>query len=408
MVINCYEFGAASSHLECGSVVSPRLTLQSGDILSDTMIPLAVPDMRGNEAAYLVRCVEDNWMSSGGPSVIEFERKMADLTGRLHGIAMASGTAALHLALTVAGVRPGDHVIVPDWTFAATANAVYHAGAVPLFVDVTRESWTLDPALTGEAIAKAARTAQRRIAAVVAVHALGHPADLDPLAEICRAAGIPLIEDAAGAIGARYRGRPAGSVGNAAIFSFNGNKTVTAGGGGMIVTDDAVWAERARSLSTQGRISGAYRYDVVGFNYRMPNINAAVGIAQLERLDEMVAAKRRIASIYDRALESRDDLIAMPRCGWADSACWLYALRCPSPNDAADLAATLHDRAIDARVFWESLAHQAPYCGAPRLLSGVSNNLSGHVVTLPCSSSLPPADQKRVCNALAVWAPRRT
>ena len=237
-------------------------------------IPLSVPDLRGNEAAYLARCVADNWVSSAGPFVVEMEARLARLTGRAHGVAMVNGTAALHLALVAAGVGAGDRVIVPDWTFGASANAVFHAAAEPCFVDVTTESWTLDATLVAKALADPAA----RIRAVIAVHALGHPADLDPLRELCDDARIPLIEDAAGALGARYKDQPAGGIGDFGVFSFNGNKTVTAGGG-MVVTDDGAAADRLRHLSTQAREAPAYRHDAVAFNYRMTNLNAAVGMA---------------------------------------------------------------------------------------------------------------------------------
>lgn len=366
-------------------------------------IPLAVPDLRGNEQAYLARCVADNWVSSAGPFVVECERQMAALAARAHAVATMNGTTALHLSLLAAGVNPGDHVVVPDWTFAATANAVRHAGAVPIFADVTEESWTLDPA----ALARALREAPGRVGAVIAVHALGHPADIDPLLAQCRAEGIPLIEDAAGAIGARYKGRPAGGLGDLAIFSFNGNKTVTAGGGGMVVTDDEEKARRLRVLSAQARSGAEYCYDAVGFNFRMTNVNAALLLAQIERLEEMLATKRRLSEAYDRALEGRNDLAPMPRRPWAESGCWLYSVLCRNEADAQSLVRHMADRDIEARVFWRTLSDQAPYAGAPTALSGVAARLSGTVVSLPCSSSLTPAQQARVLDALAHWPPRR-
>jgi len=362
-------------------------------------IPVAVPDLRGNEATYLARCIEDNWVSSAGPFVSEMESRVAQIAGTAHGVATVNGTAGLHLALLAAGVGPGDRVLVPDWTFGATANAVFHAGAEPYFADITWESWTLDPALISQLL----QEQKNRIRAVIAVHALGHPADLDPLAFACQEAGVPLIEDAAGALGATYRGRPVGGFGEFAVFSFNGNKTVTAGGGGMIVTDDGAAAERLRRLSAQSRQAPAYRHDEVAFNYRMTNLNAAVGLAQLERLDEMLAAKRAIAATYDRALAGQRDLTSMPRQGWALSSNWLYAVLCPTSVQAGALVAYLAERAIDSAIFWLSLSEQAPYENCPRQLSGVSRDISGRVVVLPCSSSLSSVDQARVIAALVEW-----
>lgn len=362
-------------------------------------IPLSVPDLRGREAEYLARCVADNWVSSAGPYVTELEARMAALPGRAHAVATVNGTAALHLALTAAGVGAGDLVALPDWTFAATANAVIHAGAVPLLLDITRESWTLDPAL----LARALEDHGARIKAVVPVHALGHAADMDAILEVARAAAVPVIEDAAGAIGAAYKGRPAGAFGHAAIFSFNGNKTVTAGGGGMIVTDDLALAERARHLSTQARAGRDYVHDAAGFNYRMTNLNAAVGLAQLERLAEMVGAKRAIAGRYDAALAGREDLKPMPRAAWAEHGCWLYSCLAASAADARALIAHLEARDIEARAFWTRLSAQAPYREAPTLLVGVATEISGRVVSLPSSSGLAEADQARVIEALAAW-----
>jgi dTDP-4-amino-4,6-dideoxygalactose transaminase len=362
-------------------------------------IPLSEPDLRGNERTYLERCVADNWVSSAGPFVTKFETGIAALCNRRFAVATASGTTALQLALTAAGGVVGKLVIVPDWTFAATANAVIHAGATPLFVEVARETWTLDPNVLKRAI----KEYGGRIAAVVPVHALGHPSDMDAILSACDAVGIPVIEDAAGAIGARYRGRPIGSMGRAAMLSFNGNKTVTAGGGGMIVTDDEALASRARHLSRQARVGADYRHDAVGFNYRMTNLNAAVGIAQLERLDEMVGAKRRIAERYDQAIARRNDLSPMPRATWADHSCWLYSCLAASDDDANALVAHLTNRGIEARVFWRSLSAQAPYRDAPRVLNGVAREISGRVVSLPCSSSLSEAAQARVIEALAEW-----
>lgn len=365
-------------------------------------IPLATPDLRGKEAAYLLQCVEDNWVSSAGPFVNDLEKRMAALSDRKHGVAVASGTAALHLALLCAGVKPGDHVILPDWTFAATANAVCHAGAVPFFVDVEPSTWTLSPQRVAEALMLAKKDGLN-VSAMIPVHVLGHPADMDPLLELGRDAGIPVIEDAAGAIGAAYKGRPVGAFGDAATFSFNGNKTITAGGGGMIVTDHAEFAARARHLSTQARPGAGYWHDEVGFNYRMTNLNSAVGLAQLERLEEMTAAKKTIARTYDKELDNRDDLSAMPRAAWAESSCWLYSVLTASGAAANDLVRHLDSEGIGGRVFWQCLSPQPPYAEAPRHLDGSAARLSGRVVSLPCSSWITEQQLSRITASLATW-----
>jgi dTDP-4-amino-4,6-dideoxygalactose transaminase len=365
--------------------------------MPEQRIPLAVPDLRGNEAAWLQRCIADGWVSSAGPYVSQFEKAIAAVAGVGHGVAIVNGTAALHLALVAAGVGKGACVIVPDWTFAATANAVLMAGAVPVFVDVEEASWALDAKLLERAID------QHKPAAIIAVHVLGHPADMDPILDIARTRRVPVIEDAAGAIAASYKGRPAGGLGDAATFSFNGNKTVTTGGGGAIVTRREDWATRARALSTQARPGTAYRYDEAGFNYRLPNVNAALGLAQLERLAEMLAAKRAIAARYDAALAGRADLSPMPRAAWAKSGCWLYSVRCATRADAESLVAHLDVVQITARTFWEALSPQAPYRAFPVVRTGVAEALSGRVVSLPCSSHLTETELGRVIAALADW-----
>lgn len=361
-------------------------------------IPLSVPDLRGREADLLLGCVRDNWVSSAGPEVTALESAMARLTGRAHAVATVNGTAALHLALLAAGVGVGDRVIVPDWTFAASANAISHAGATASFVDVRESDWALDPALVGEALA-----GDPTIRAVIAVDPLGHTADLDAVAAACEKYGVPMIEDAAGAIGARYRGRPSGSGGAAAIFSFNGNKTVTAGGGGMLVTDDHALAGQVRHMSTQARPGGDYIHDMIGFNYRMTNINAALGLAQIERLDEMVAARHAIAARYDAAFAGLATVTRMPRPEYCDSVCWLYSLRLADEKTARDLVAACDAAGVEARLFWRSLSAQLPWQDAPRNLQGVSAALSGTVVSLPSSSSLPERDQQRVIDTVTAW-----
>ena len=362
-------------------------------------IPLAVPDLSGNEGAYLARCVADNWVSSAGPFVTECEDKTAELCDRAHAVATVNGTAALYLALAGAGVAPGDYVVVPDWTFAATANAVCHLGATPIFADVTEESWSLDPAVLKEIL----DDPHGSVGAVVVVHALGHPADMDPLLAICRAAGVALIEDAAGALGAAYKGRPVGGLGDMAIFSFNGNKTITAGGGGMVLLENEEIALSLRGLSAQARTGPDYRYSDIGFNFRMTNLNAGVLLAQLERLDDMIRDKKRIAAAYDAAIAGRAELRPMPRAGWGDSSCWLYSVRCRDEAAAQSLVLHMDSAQIDARVFWRALSGQPPYADSPRRLTGVADGLSGTVVSLPSSSSLTDAQQARVIDALNAW-----
>jgi perosamine synthetase len=369
---------------------------------SERVIPLAEPDLRGNEESYLRDCIRTGWVSSAGPFVGQMEMRIAALCGCGHAVATASGTTALQLLLAVLGVGTGQRVAVPDWTFAATANAVVHAGATPLLVDVHREHWGLD----GERLVAAFDDADRSgnpIAAVIAVDPLGLPADFDALAAVCRRRGAILIEDAAGALGSRYRGRPAGGLGDAGILSFNGNKIVTGGGGGAIVTDREVWAQRARHLSTQARADERYAYDAIGFNYRLTNLNAAVIVAQLERLEAMLAMRRAVAKAYAAALAGRDDLAPPPTPSWADWNGWMYVVRAASSDAAADLVAHLRRHGISARPFWLALSSQPAYAKFARKLAGVSTQLSGTVVSLPCGSTLTEREVRRVVAALGGW-----
>lgn len=370
--------------------------------MADEFIPLSVPDLRGREREYLVECIDQGWVSSAGPFVTQLEARVADLSGRARGTAAVNGTAALHLTLTALGAGPGRQVICPDWTFIATANAIAHAGATPFFVDVDSRTWTMDPTQLTLALKEQAG----KVAAVVVVHTLGHAADMDALLRICLDAGVPLVEDAAGAIGSTYRDQPLGKFGRASCFSFNGNKLVTAGGGGMIVTDDVVIADRTKHLSTQARLGSDYVHSDVAWNYRMTNLNAAVALAQLERLNEMVAAKRAIAARYDEGL-AETGLVPMPRMPWAGHNCWLYSLLAPDLEAADALVQALRARNVEARVFWRSLSAQAPYSGAPKRLTGVAQALSGRVVSLPSSSSLTDAQQERVIAGVKQWAAQR-
>lgn len=366
--------------------------------MTSPRIPLSVPDLRGREAELLAKCVAEGWVSSAGPEVVGFEADIARLTGRRHAVAVVNGTAALHLTLIASGVKARDRVIVPDWTFAASANAVAHAGAVPVLVDVRASDWGLDPALVADAL-----RADAGIRAVIAVDPLGHAADFAALADVCREYRVALIEDAAGAIGGTYRGRPCGSLGDVSTFSFNGNKTITAGGGGMVMIDDDATARWVRHLSTQARVGREYLHDAVGFNYRMTNLNAAVGLAQLERLPVMVSAKRDIAARYDAAIRGRNDMRPMPRPEHSQSSCWLYSMQLATEAEATTLVAALDAAGVESRIFWRSLSGQEPWRHAPHHLRGVSEMLSGTVVSLPSSSSLSFEDQTRVIAVLESW-----
>ena len=274
-------------------------------------IYLSAPDVGVREEELCVAALRSGWVAPLGPMVDAFEEALADRCARRYAVALSSGTAALHLALLELGAGPQDVVVVPTMTFAATANAVVYTGATPVFVDCDPHFGNLDPDLLDGAL-RSLRREGRRVAAVIAVDLLGHCADYSQIEIICQSAGVPLLSDAAEALGASRAGRPAGSFGIAAILSFNGNKVISTSGGGALLTDDERFAERVRYLSAQARQPVAhYEHTEIGYNYRLSNVLAALGLAQLERLEEMIARRRRLREGYSRALRrhrGREDL----------------------------------------------------------------------------------------------------
>lgn len=291
----------------------PTLAPRGG--VAPAFIPLCVPCLRGREWRYLKECLDSGWVSSVGPFVGRFERMVAARLGLGHGIATVNGTAALLLALRVAGVVPDDEIIVSDLTFIAPANAVRYLGAWPVFIGPEPRHGLVDPERVRDYVEHECRwrngclhsaATGRRVRAIVPVHILGHPCDMEPILELCRKYDLVLVEDATEALGALYKGMPVGRLGDLACLSFNGNKLVTAGGGGMVVTSRDDWAARALYLATQAKDDPLeYEHREVGYNFRLTNLQAAVGVAQLERIDELLAAKRRIAARYAEGLRDR-------------------------------------------------------------------------------------------------------
>lgn len=374
------------------------------------MIPLAVPDLSGNEARYLQECIDSTFVSTVGPFVGRFEEMVARASGCSGAVATSAGTTALHVALVGLGVRRDDLVVVPSFTFVATANAVSHAGATPWLLDVDAQSWTLDPTRLADALDRhTERTADgsvvhtstgRRVGAIVAVHTFGHPADADALQAVADAHGLPILADAAASLGATYRGRAVGvGAGRAAVFSFNGNKTVTAGGGGAVTSDDAGFVARVRHLSATARVGSDYDHDEVGFNYRMTNLQAAVGCAQMERLDQLVAAKRRIRATYDAAFAGLPGITPFPGAAWAESACWFSGF-VTDDDRAGSIRVALRGAGVDARATWKPMHLQAPYANVPRHDVSVSDSIWSRIVTLPCSTAITDDELDRVVAAV--------
>lgn len=362
-------------------------------------IPLLEPDIGAEERRMADQCLQENWISSAGPYVDRFEATLADRCSRSHAVATASGTTALHLLLIATGIGTGDRVILPDWTFAATANAVIHAGAEPVFVDVDR-FWELDAGLVQDALANPALRAK----AIIAVDPPNSVADFHRLQDLADRHGIMLIEDAAGALGSRRDGEPAGGFGDAAIVSFNGNKIMTTGAGGAILTDNAKLADQARHLAKQARSGTGYHYDAVGFNCRMAAVNAAIGMAQLARFDETLQRRQAILGRYTRALAAMPGLTLQPIPAAVIANGWMTCIRLENQARATDLIRHLDRQAIAARPFWTALSNQKPYSGYETYRAGMAEDLSGTVVSLPSSSTLTEDDQSRVLDAIQDWA----
>lgn len=368
-------------------------------------IPLAEPTIGGNAARYLQACLDTNFVSSVGPFVERFETEFAAAVGSRFAVACASGTAAIHLALRVLDVGPGDEVLVPTLTFVASANPVAYVGATPVLVDSEPDTYNLDPVLVVDELERRARVGLRQPAAIEVVDLIGHPAAIEPIAAAAERHGVTLIEDASEALGAtyvggRYAGRSVGTIGRIGCFSFNGNKLITTGGGGMLVTDDETLARRARHLSTQARLPGrAYDHDEIGYNYRLSNVAAALGVAQLEQLPELLGARRANAARYDAAIAALPGLRPAPRAAWADPSFWLYTASL-DPAIAAigrdELLAGMAEAGIEARPIWTPLHRTRLYATAPRLGGSVAEAIFAGAFSLPSSSSLADSQRNRV------------
>ena len=278
----------------------------------------------GNEYKYIKECLDSHMVSTTGTFTDAFEQKIVDYCGSAYAVATVSGTSALHLALLALGVQPNDWVITQPFTFVATANAIRYTGAHPLFVDIDQDTLGMSPQKLAEFLEATTeiddqgicihRTTRRRMAACLPVHTFGHPAQIDEIISVCERYGIPVVEDAAEALGSRYQGQPVGSFGKAGIFSFNGNKIITSGGGGAVVTDDANVAGRVRHLATQAKVKDHFRYtyDAVGYNYRMPSLNAVLGMAQWENLNQILIEKKQLAEAYRSFFQDSDETLVAP------------------------------------------------------------------------------------------------
>ena len=367
----------------------------------EEMVPLHEPVFQGNEWAYVKECIDSGWVSSAGKYVDRFEEMLAEYTGVRRAVAVVNGTAALHIALKLAGVERGDEVLVPALTFVATANAVSYCGAVPHFIDSEERTLGVDPGKLDKYLGEIGQTARagfinrqtgRYIRAIVPMHTFGHPVDLDALVEVCERRGITMVEDAAESLGSYYKGRHTGTSGKLSTLSFNGNKVITTGGGGAILTNDNMLADHAKHLTTTGKKPHRWEYyhDEVAFNYRLPNINAALGCAQLEQIDRFLEQKRALALCYAEAFSRIKGVCFVEEPRYSQSNYWLNALLLD--EDVADerdhlLAATNH-AGLMTRPVWILMPHLPMYASCPSMDVSIAESIERRVINIPSSANL--------------------
>lgn len=365
---------------------------------SAARIPVAAPVLDGREKEYVLECLSTSWISSNGRFIVEFEKAFADFCGVEHAVATNNGTTALHLALVSLGLKPGDEVIVPTLTYIASANAVRYCGAIPVFVDNHVPNFNMDPDAIQAKITG-------RTKGILPVDLFGHPVDLDPILQIAEKNDLFVLEDAAEAVGARYKGRRLGGHGTCATFSFFGNKIITTGEGGMVTTNDGELAARLRLFRGQGMDpQQRYWFPVIGYNYRMTNIAAAIGLAQLERVDLHLAKRKLIAEGYNRRLTRYSDRFLLPTAeAWADHAYWMYTiiLRESLMVDRDEVMRDLDEVGIETRpVFWP-MHVLPPYRDTTGEAFPCAEFCSSRGISLPTHGLLTENDLDRVVDALA-------
>ncbi|MEL1229473.1 MAG: LegC family aminotransferase [Candidatus Neomarinimicrobiota bacterium] len=364
-------------------------------IFGDDFIPLHRPVFEGNERQYLIECIDSNFVSSVGAKVQEFEEKIADFTGSKHAIATVNGTAALHVAIELAGVKPGDEVISQALTFIATCNAISYAGAKPLFIDVDIDTMGLSPSALKTFLEENAekneagtfnKVSGRRISACVPMHTFGFPCRIAEIAEICTDWDIALIEDSAESLGSYVGSRHTGTFGSMATLSFNGNKVITTGGGGMIITDDSELAKRAKYITTTAKVPHPYEFfhDEIGYNYRMPNLNAALGCAQMERLDEFLKIKMQLADQWANFFNDRDTNFVKAVDGNKANH-WLNSIILDSKKDRDNFLKLTNDNNVMTRPIWTLMSKLPMFKNCQT--DGLKNSLwlEDRVVNIPSS-----------------------
>ena len=370
-------------------------------------ILLSTPHMGSRELQFVTEAFETNWIAPIGPHVDAFEREFCQKVGSSHATAVTSGTAALHLALKLVGVGAGDDVFCSSLTFSASANPIVYEGAKPVFIDSDRQSWNMDAKLLEAALEQRAR-AGKLPKALILVHLYGQSADIDPILAACEHYGVPIIEDAAEALGATYKGRSPGTFGKVGIFSFNGNKIITTSGGGMLVSEDASITSKAKFLATQARDAAPhYQHSEIGYNYRMSNVLAGIGRGQLLVLNDRVAARRRNCAVYQQALANIPGIEFMPEAPWGSATRWLTCLTIDPTAFGVDrehVRLALAEAQIEARPVWKPLHLQPIFQNYDRVGGEVAEDLFDRGLCLPSGSNLSDEDLHRVIDAIVKCA----
>ncbi len=371
--------------------------------MTSTRIYLSSPHMSGLEQQYVKDAFDTNWIAPLGPHVNAFEQEFAELVGAKHAAALSSGTAAIHLALILAGVGAGDEVLVSSLTFSASVNPIVYVGAKPVLIDSEPSSWNLDPGLVIETIERKVREGKLP-KAVLPVHLYGQSADMDPILDVCQRYEIPVIEDAAEALGASYKGRSPGTLGKAGIYSFNGNKIITTSSGGMLVSDDADFIAHARKLATQARDTAPhYQHSEIGYNYRMSNVLAGIGRGQLQVLEDRVLARRRNCAFYQQTIGDLPGIGFMPEASWGRHTRWLTVITVDPEQFGAtreDIRLALEAENIEARPVWKPMHLQPVFAGCEYVGNEIAEMLFRDGLCLPSGSNLSITDLDRVANVI--------
>ena len=354
---------------------------------------LSPPHMGGNELAYIQEAFESNYIAPLGHNVDAFEAQIKTYTGAKYALALTSGTAAIHLALRVLGIKDGDEVMASSFTFIGSVAPILYERCTPFFIDSDRESWNLDPNLFEEELSRRAATGKKQPKALIVTHLYGQCADIKRIATICEHYGVHLIEDAAESLGATYEGKQSGTFGKMGIYSFNGNKIITTSGGGMLVSDDEALIAHARHLSTQAREPAPhYEHTEYGYNYRMSNIVAGIGRGQMEVLDERIQRRREIFELYHHALGAIEGISFMPELEGSIGNRWLTTLMLPESISPEKLRLALEKENIESRPLWKPMHAQPLFQGANQKITGVSDALFARGICLPSGSSLNDED----------------